>query len=343
MREWPKASGHATGRTAMNAMRRVLVVFALTLWGPLWLSLPARAQVWPPKIMRIIVPFPPGGMNDLIARRVQPLLERNLRTTIVIENRGGASGSIGTQAAVASAPDGSTFLLVFDTHGVNPSLLPNLPFDTLRDLAPVMLIGTSPMVVTTHPATAYRTFADVIAAARAQAGTVAYGTIGAGSLAHLAMTQIGNALNVTMTHVPYKGGGPLTTDALGGHIPLAIASIALLSPHIKGGALRPLAATSGKRIAQLSDTPTIGELGVAGFDAESWWGLLAPAKTSPEIIARMNAAMADALQEPTVRQGLAEQGVDYRLSSPQAFGSFLENEVGRWAKVVKDNKIVMSE
>jgi tripartite-type tricarboxylate transporter receptor subunit TctC len=324
-------------------MWRVLVVFAVGLCALLWLALAADAQGWPSKTTRIIVPFPPGGTTDLIARRVQPLLERNLKTTIVIENRSGASGSIGTQAAVTSAPDGATFLLVFDTHGVNPSLLPNLPFDTLKDLAPIMLIGTSPMVITIHPAIAYRSFADVIAAAKAKPDTVAYGTIGAGSLAHLAMSQIGNVLNVTMTHVPYKGGGPLATDALGGHVPLAIASIALFSPHIKAGALRPLAATSEKRIVQLPDTPTVGELGVVGFEAESWWGLLAPAKTSPEIIARMNAAMVDALQEPTVRQGLSEQGVDYRLSSPEVFGSFLENEIKRWAKVVKDNKIVMSE
>jgi tripartite-type tricarboxylate transporter receptor subunit TctC len=293
--------------------------------------------------MRIIVPFPPGGTTDLIARRAQPFLERNLKTSIVIENRGGASGSIGTQAAVTSAPDGTTFVLVFDTHGANPSLLPNLPFDTLKDLAPIMLIGTSPMVITAHPSTAYKSFADVIAAAKAKPGALAYGTIGAGSLAHLAMTQIGNALGVTMTHVPYKGGGPLTTDAISGHVPLAIASIALFSPHIKAGALRPLAATSGMRIAQLPDTPTVNELGVPGFDAVSWWGLLAPAKTPPEIIARMNAAMVDALNEPTVKQGLSEQGVEYQLSSPEAFGHFVENEIRRWAKVVKNNKIMLGE
>jgi tripartite-type tricarboxylate transporter receptor subunit TctC len=336
-------SERGIAEATMNRMRRLLLVFAAGLCGLVGPVLPAGAQGWPPKAMRIIVPFPPGGTTDLIARHVQPLLERNLKTTIVIENRGGASGAIGTQAAVTSAPDGTTFLLVFDTHGVNPSLLPSLPFDTLKDLAPVMLIGTSPMVITTQPTTAYRTFADVIAAAKAKSGVVAYGTIGLGSLAHLAMSQIGNALNVTMTHVPYKGGGPLTTDALGGHVPLAIASIALLSPHIKAGALRALAATSQMRIAQLPDTPTVGEFGVAGFDAEAWWGLLAPARTSPEIIAGMHAAMTDALQAPAVRQGLSEQGIDYRLSSPQAFGSFLENEIKRWAKVVKDNKIVISE
>ncbi|MEA2919441.1 MAG: hypothetical protein QOJ15_11522 [Bradyrhizobium sp.] len=327
----------------MGRVRRVLAVLAVGLCGTLSVALPAGAQSWPPKTIRIIIPFPPGGTTDLIARRAQPMLERNLKVSILIENRAGASGAIGTQAAVTSPPDGATFVLVFDTHGANPSLLPNLPFDTLKDLAPVMLIGTSPMVITAHQSAPYQSFAEVIAAAKAKPEAVAYGTIGAGSLAHLAMSQIGNALNVKLTHVPYKGGGPLVNDAIAGHVPIAIASIALFSPHVKSGALRPLAATSAKRIAQLPDTPTISELGVAGFDAVSWWGLLAPAKTPPEIVARMNAALAEALNDPAVKQGLSEQGVDYRLSAPDEFGRFVENEVTRWAKVVKDNNIVVKD
>jgi tripartite-type tricarboxylate transporter receptor subunit TctC len=325
----------------MIKLWRVLAVLALGLCAALGLSLPCGAQAsWPPKTMRIIVPFPPGGTTDVIARRVQPFLEKYLKTTVVIENRGGASGSIGTQAAVTSPPDGSTFVLVFDTHGANPSLLPNLPFDTVRDLAPIMLIGTSPMVITAHPSTAYNSFADVIAASKAKPESVTYGTIGAGSLAHLTMSQIGNALDVKLTHVPYKGGGPLTTDAVAGHVPIAIASVALFSQHVKSGALRPLAVTSAKRVAQFPDIPTVSERGVLGYDAESWWGLLAPANTPPEIIARMHAAMVEALQEPSVKQGLSEQGVDYRLSSPEEFGRFIESEINRWARVVKDNKIV---
>jgi tripartite-type tricarboxylate transporter receptor subunit TctC len=307
------------------------------------LASPAAAQGWTTKPVRIIVPFPPGGMTDQIVRRIQPLLEADLKATIVIENRGGASGSIGTQAAVVSEPDGTTFLLVFDTHGVNPSLLPNLPYDTLNDLAPIMLIGKSPMVITAHPATAYRQFDDVRAAARKNPGSVTYGTIGAGSLAHLAMNQIANEFKVTMTHVPYKGGGPLTTDAIGGHVPLAIASVALLSPHIRAGALRPIALTSARRYAQLPDTPTIAELGISGFAAEAWWGLLAPAKTPSDIIARMNVAMTKALREPAVEKGLRDQGLEYELSAPKAFGEFLAAEIARWGKVIKDNKIVAGE
>src|SRR5690242_8804927 len=165
---------------------RALAALVIGWLGVACPATPADAQIWTAKPIRIIVPFPPGGMTDQIVRRVHPLLEANLKTTIVIENRGGASGSIGTQAAVASEPDGTTFLLVFDTHGANPSLLPNLPYDTRNDLAPIMLIGKSPMVITVHPATAYKRFDDVVAATRAKSGSIAYGTIGAGSLAHLA-------------------------------------------------------------------------------------------------------------------------------------------------------------
>ena len=256
-------------------MRRVfaLAILILCLEGPLGSVGSARAQSWTSNPIRIIVPFPPGGTTDQIARRVQPLLQAELKTPIVIENRAGASGSIGTQAAVTAAPDGTTFVLVFDTHGANPSLLPSLPFDTVKDLAPVMLIGTSPMVVTAHPANTFKSFDDVITAAKKAAGSVAYGSVGSGSLAHLAMTRIANKLDVTMTHIPYKGGGPLATDAIAGHVPLAIASIALLSPYIGGGALRPLVVTSAQRYPRLPDTPTLSELGMTGVDAVEYSNL----------------------------------------------------------------------
>lgn len=321
-------------------LTRALALLAIGIFA---FASPAGAQGWTTKPIRIIVPFPPGGTTDQIIRRIQPLLEDALKTTIVVENRGGASGALGTAVAAKAEADGTTFLMVFDTHGANPSLLPNLPYDTLHDLAPIMLIGKSPMVITAHPSTPYRSFADVLDAARKNPGGLTYGTIGAGSIAHLAMSQIGNELKVTWTHVPYKGGGPLITDAVAGHVPLAIASIALFSPHIQAGSLRPLAVTSAMRVKQLPDVRTIAELGIAGYDAESWWGLLAPAKISPDIVARMNTAMAKALQDPRVKQNLTEQGVDYVLSSPDEFGKFITAEVARWAKVIKANNIVAGE
>ena len=301
----------------------------------------AHAQSYPTKPIRFVVCFPAGGTLDQIARRVQPLLQKELGQTIIVENKGGASGSIGT-AAVAQAPaDGYTILMVFDTHAVNPTLIQGLSYDTLKDFAPVMKIGWSPMLLGVHAAQPYRTFADLVAATKSKPGTVPYGTVGQGSLAHLAMSQIANELSIDWTHVPYKGGGPLMNDATAGQVPVAIASLASIGPHVKSGKLRGLAVTSPARHKQFPDTPTVAELGIPGFSANAWWGIVVPAKTPPEIIQRLNQAFTIALKDPGVTETLVETaGIVYELSSPEDFGKFLETEIVRWAKVVKDNKIV---
>jgi tripartite-type tricarboxylate transporter receptor subunit TctC len=318
-----------------------LVLLFLSTCALAWgcLARPGQAQPWPSRTIRIVVPFPPGGTTDQIARSVQPLLQMGLNVPVVIENRGGASGSVGTQAVVASPPDGYTFLLVFDTHAVNPILIPNIPYDTVRDLAPVMLIGKSPMVITAHRAAPYKNFADIISMSKEKPDSVPFGTIGAGSLAHLAMTQISSQLGVKMNHVPYKGGGPLIVDAIAGHIPVAIASVALLYPHIKTGRLAPLAITSPKRSAQLPATPTVAELVLPGYDAEAWWGMLAPAHTPPDIIERMRELMTKALNDASVKTTFEEQGLVYDLSGGETFGGLIESEIARWGKVVNDNHI----
>jgi tripartite-type tricarboxylate transporter receptor subunit TctC len=300
-----------------------------------------RPQNWPSRTIRIVVPFPPGGTTDQIARAVQPLLQKDLNVPVVIENRGGASGSIGTQTVVASPADGYTFLLVFDTHAVNPSLIPNIPYDTVKDLAPVMVIARSPMVITAHRAAAYKSFADIVSASKEKPESVSFGTIASGSLAHLAMTQIANQLGVAMNHVPYKGGGPLTVDAIAGHIPVAIASVALLYPYIKTGQLVPLAVTSPERAAQLPDTPTVAELALPGYHAEAWWGMLAPARTPPDIIERLRASMTAALNEASIKNVFEEQGLIYDLSSGETFGGLIESEIARWGKVVRDNHVTI--
>ena len=301
----------------------------------------ATAQNWPSKPIRFVVPFPPGGTLDQIARRVQPILQKEIGQTVVIENKGGASGSIGTAAVATAAPDGYTILMVFDTHAVNPTLIAGLTYDTLKDFAPIMKIGDAPMLLGTHEATPYKSFAELLAAAKAKPGVVPYGTVGQGSLAHLAMSQIGNDLGVDWTHVPYKGGGPLMNDATAGHVPVAISSLASIGPHVKSGKLRPLAVTSPVRHAQFPDTPTIAELGLPGFSANAWWGIVAPVKTPPEIIRRLHAAFVASFNDAGVKQTLiTDGGINYELSSPEAFQTFLAAEIARWAKVVKDNKIV---
>lgn len=323
---------------------RTLVMAAISaaLFAGLLPTIAAHAQqpAWPTKPIRFIVPFPPGGTLDQFSRRVQPLLAKELGTQIVIENKAGASGSIGTAFVAQAAPDGYTILMVFDTHAVNPTLIANLPFDTLGDLAPVMRIGWAPMLLASHPASPYATFADVVAAAKAKPGTVPYGTIGQGSLAHLAMSQIAPMLGVTWNHVPYKGGGPLVNDAVAGHIPLAISSIASIGPHAKAGKMRALAVTSPTRHPQFPDTPTLSELGVKGFEANAWWGVVVPAKTPEPIVARLHKALLAAFNDPDVKRSVVDEaGVVYELSSPAEFGKFLQAEIARWAKVIKDNKI----
>lgn len=318
----------------------VLGALALTA-GSLVMATTAMAQSYPTKPIRFVVPFPPGGTLDQIARRVQPGLQRELGQTIVIENKGGASGSIGTAVVAQAAPDGYTILMVFDTHAANATLISNISYDTLKDFAPIMKIGWAPMLLAVHPSTPYKTFNDIVAAAKAKPGAVPYGTVGAGSLAHLAMTQLGNQLGVEFTHVPYKGGGPLTNDAVAGHVPVAISSIASIGPHVKAGKLRGIALTSPTQHTHYPGTPTIAESGVAGFSANAWWGLVAPAKTPPEIIKRLNEAFTKVFKEPDVVESLVNQaGITYDLSTPEEFGKFVEAEVARWAKVIKDNKIV---
>ncbi|MCX7158881.1 MAG: tripartite tricarboxylate transporter substrate-binding protein, partial [Proteobacteria bacterium] len=226
-----------------------------------------------------------------------------------------------------------------DTHGVNPSLIPNMPFDTLNDLAPIMLVGRSPMVFTTHPSTSYRTLGDVLAAARAKPDAVGYGTIASGSLAHLFVTMAGRQFGFSMAHVPYKGGGPLTTDSVAGHVPVSIATVALFAPHIQSGKLRPLAVTSAKRFPNLPEVPTVSEVGLTGMEADSWWGVFAPAKTPAPIIARMNAEFANALRQPSVSEKLVGQGVVMSLSQPAELQKFVANEIERWGKVVRENRI----
>lgn len=299
----------------------------------------AHAQEWPTQPVRLIVPFPPGGSTDQVARLLQQPLSQALGQPVIVENRPGGSGSIGATAVAKAKPDGSNWLLSFDTHGVNPSLIPNLPFDTLKDLTQVMLIGTGPMLIAAHPSTPYKSFADVLAAAKKDPKAVSYGSIGSGSLGHLAMAQVQAQTGTTMTHIPYKGGGPLVQDAIAGHVPIAIGTAALLSPHVKSGKLRSIALTSPQRFAPMPEVSTVAEQGVPGFEAEAWWGVHTTAGTPAPIVAKMNKALADALRSPAVQEKLTAQGMVLRTSSPQDFHKFLENEVSRWGKVVKDHNV----
>ncbi|HBH38146.1 MAG TPA: tripartite tricarboxylate transporter substrate binding protein [Curvibacter sp.] len=320
-----------------HVLRRALL--ALSAISVLGLGLGAQAQDWPARQpIKLVAVFPPGGSVDQVSRLLAPYLQQELGQNVIVENKGGASGSIGAAAVAAAPADGYTFAVVFDTHGVNPSLIPNLPFDSRKDLSTVVVVGTSPMVLATHAGSEFKTFADVLAAAKAGKGA-SYGTIGSGSLGHLAMALLGKNNNLNFVHVPYKGGGPLMNDAVAGHVPLSIGSIFVTKPHIDSKRLRPLAVTTSKRSPDLPDVPTIAESGFAGFDAPAWWAVLAPAKTPAPIVQRMNEAINKVMKNPEVAKRLETQGIDVLGGTPQAGQAFIERQMDIWAKVVKDNNI----
>ena len=315
------------GLLAISGAAGVTSVFAQS--GPAW---PTRGPI------RLVAVFPPGGSVDQVARILAVPLQAQLGQTIIVENKGGASGSIGAAAVAAAPADGYTFAVVFDSHGVNPALLPNLPFDSKKDLAPIILVGTSPMVLATFATSEYKTFADVVAAAKAKKN-VSYGSIGSGSLGHVAMSLLGKNGGIEWTHVPYKGGGPLMNDAVAGHVPLSIGSVFVTKPHIDSKRLRPLAVTTSKRNHNLPDVPTMAESGYPGFEAPAWWAILAPAKTPPDILKRMNDEVNKALKNPDIASKLAAQGIDVVGGSADSARGFIDKQMDIWAKVVKDNNI----
>ena len=302
------------------------------------LAAPCVAQSWPTKPIRLVAVFPPGGSVDQVARILGQQLTKQLGQSVIVENVGGASGSIGTNTVTKAAPDGYTFGVVFDTHGTNASLIPNIAYDTLKDLEHVTLIGTSPMALVASAKSSYSKITDVMAEARTVKG-ISIGSIGTGSLGHLAMIQAGQQGGWSWTHVPYRGGGPLMNDTVAGHMPLAIGTVFLALPHVKAGTVKPIAVTGAKRHPSLPDTPTLAEAGIKNFEALAYWGVIAPAKTPPALVERMNSEVQKALKDPMVAERLAAQGMTVTGQGPAEFKSFMQKELDRWGKIVKQNRI----
>ncbi len=326
----------------MNFTRRSVVAGALA--SPLAAALAdlAKAQTslsWPSGIIKIIVPFPPGGSVDPIARMAQPGIQKGLNATLVIENRPGSSGALGTEIVAKSPPDGNTWVFVFDSHAVNPFLF-DLNFDTVKDLAPVMLIGTAPNVLATHPSKPYKSFADVIAAAKAKPDTITYASIGSGSVGHLTMTLLSEKAGCKLVHVPYRGGGPAMNDAIAGHVDLIIGSAALVMPQVNAKTIVPLLQTGKTRMTNLPDTQTAIDAGFGGFESYAWWGVFAPAGTPKPIIERFAAALGDSLRDPLVSKTLTESlQISLRLGNAEEEAKFLAEQMALWGPVVKENNI----
>jgi tripartite-type tricarboxylate transporter receptor subunit TctC len=296
---------------------------------------PAAAQSYPARPIRFIVPFPPGGGNDIVGRIVAVKLSEGLGQQVVVDNRGGAGGTIGTDITAKAPPDGYTMLVNNISLAVNHTLFPKLPYDTLKDLAPVSLIGRQPNIVVVHPGVPAKSMRDLLALARAKPGEVNYGSGGIGTASHLATEMLKLMTKVDMTHVPYKGLGPALIDLMGGRLHLIISTMASALPQMKTGKLRPLAVTTAQRSSFFPEVPTMDEAGVKGYEFSTWYGLLVPAGTPKPIVDRLNAETGKALDSALVKDQFVGQGLEPASSTPQAFGAYLKSEVGKWGKVVK--------
>jgi len=302
----------------------------------------AYAQAaWPSKSIRLVVPFPAGGFVDSVARQIQPQLQTALGQTVVIDNRGGAGGTLGAGEVARSQPDGHTILLVFDSYALYPLVYPKLNFDITRDLVPVTQIASNPLILLTNakvPANDLESFVKLL---KSEPGRVNFASVGVGSSNHLTAELFQSATETTMTHVPYRGGGPAQQDLIGGHIETMFLSASLALPHVRGGALNAIAQTGAKRSAALPDVPTVAERGYPGFEVNSWVGMLVPAGTPRDIIDRLHAEIRKILADPKFAARLEEQGLVGIGSSPEEFLSVLTSEREKWARLVKERKLVL--
>jgi tripartite-type tricarboxylate transporter receptor subunit TctC len=317
----------------MTLTRRLaLALTAATLAGS------ALAQAWPSKPIRIVVPFPPGGGTDIIARETSQRVAKATGWTFVIDNKPGAGGNLGVDAVAKSPTDGYTLVLGQSSNlAINPTLYAKLPYDPQKDLAPVVLVANAPLVMVTGMNTPYKSLADAVNAARAKPGQINFASPGNGTVAHLTSELFQKAAGVKTQHVPYKGAAQALTDVVSGTVDLYMSSVPTLLGQIKQGKLRPLAVTSAKRVDDLPHVPTINESGYKGFDAVTWFGLLAPAGTPKDVIARLNAEFNKALKDPELVKRLGDEGADAAGGSAEQFAALIKDEIPRWGKVVKES------
>ena len=301
------------------------------------------AQDWPAKPLRFIVPFAAGGSTDQVARILGERLSATLGQQIIIDNRGGGNGVLGTELAAKSSPDGYNYLVVFDSHATNPSLQKNLPYNTVKDFTPITLIASSPMALVVHAAAPYQNLADLIAAAKAKPGELILGSGGIGSRGHLAVASLERRAGFKVTQVPYRGTSLITTDLLGRQITMQMGTVFFVAPYVKAQRLRALAVTVASRVEQLPDVPTVAEQGYPGYDVNSWWGMLAPAGVPKPVLQQLNAKLREIYASPVMRERLAQVGLTERASNAEEFTRFIASEMDFWGKVVRENNITASE
>lgn len=298
-----------------------------------------HAQTYPAKPVRLVVGFPPGGSNDIVARLITPKLTQLLGVQVIVENRPGANATIGTDYVAKSAPDGYTLTLGSASPlAISPFTYPNIPYDTLRDFAGITTVASTPEMLAIHPSLPARTLPELLKLAKAQPGKLNFASSGNGGLPHLAIELFKNLGKVNVVHVPFKGAGPALTDLLGGHVHAMIVDLPVLYPHVKSGKLRGIAVTAERRAALLPDLPTSGEQGLPGLIAVNWFAIMAPAKTPRPIVDKLFTAIVQTATAPDMKTQFQAQGVEaYVQSSPDAFMSFLREDLSRWAKVAKES------
>ena len=319
--------------------RRLLLAAGLAAASML-LPAAAQAQGYPAKPVRLLVPFAPGGTTDVLARLVAQKLGDALGQQFLVENRPGAGGNIGTEMAVKAAPDGYTLVMSFDgTMAINPSTYRALPYDPQRDLAPVASVAQVPLLFVVHPGVAAKTVPEFVALAKASPGRINYSSAGNGSTGHLTGELFKGRAGIDMVHVSYKGGGQAVQDLLGGQIQMVVTALPTVEGHLKGGKLRALAFTSAKRVPGAPEVPTLVESGFPGFEVLSWYGILAPAGTPPDIVRKLNAEINRLLDMPDVRERLTTLGAEPTGGTPEQFAATIRTDTARWAKVVKEAAI----
>jgi tripartite-type tricarboxylate transporter receptor subunit TctC len=299
-------------------------------------ALSAQAHEYPLKPVRVVVPYPAGGPNDIIVRLVGQKLAEALHHPVVVENRPGAGGNIGTDSVAKSAADGYTLVSVGPGALIINPLLGKVPYDTMRDFAPVTIMAVAPNALVAHPSFPAKTVAELIALARAQPGAINYASGGSGSTPHLAAALFAVMAKVELTHVPYKGTGPATADLIGGQVQIAFLGIPTVLPHIRSGKLRALATTGKRRSPELPGVPTVDEAGVPGYELSPWYGLLAPAGTPRAVVARLSAEVTKIVREPAMREQLAAQGAEPTGGTPEEFLQVLRAETATWTRVVRE-------
>ena len=318
-------------------MKRFVLVFALVL-----LAVPALAcaQAYPARPIRIVVPYPPGGTSDILARSVGDKLGAALGQPIVVDNKPGANGNVGADFVAKAAPDGYTLLLAdIGALAISPSVYPTLPFDPARDFAPVSLVAYSPHILVVNPGVPAQSVQELVALAKAKPGKLNFAISGVGGAPHLAGVEFALRTGVKWEYIPYKGGSQAIADVAGGQADVTLNGMLATYPLVKGGKLRLLGVSSAQRMSAIPDVPTIAESGLPGFETGSWQGVVAPAGTPREVVARLNTEIGRILGAPEMREKLGVQGAEVRTNTPEQFGSFIRAEMARWAKVVKDANV----